>query len=388
MLRKEVFISSAQRTPIGSFQGLLSSFKAPELGAFVLKSSLKKACIDPETIDECIMGQVLTAGSGQAPARQAALQAQIPSKTPCLTINKVCGSGLKAVMLGYDSLLLGYNETVAVGGQESMSQSPYFLTEARLGFRLGHKSVEDGILKDGLLDPATESHMGEIAEKCAKEFQLTRDDQDRFAKESYKYAQQAHKKGFFKDEITPIEVKTRKKTFLVEQDELPFQVDFEKISKLKPAFNRDGTITVANASKINDGASALILSTNPNKALAKIKAHATYAQDPHWFTTAPIFAIEKLLAQESLKISDIDFWEINEAFSCVALATIKKLNLDRSKVNIHGGAVALGHPIGASGARILTTLVHVLHTYQKPLGIVAICLGGGEGLALLVERTE
>ena len=386
MPQKEVFILSAKRTPLGCFQGALGDFTAPQLGAKAISASLKEAKISGDEVDECLMGQVLTAGSGQAPARQAALYAQLPQKTPCLTVNKVCGSGLKAVMLGFDSLVLGRNKTVVAGGQESMTQAPHLLMKSREGYRLGGVLAEDSILKDGLLDPYDHRHMGQVAEACAQEFQLTREAQDEFAQNSYQKAQEAQVKKLFQKEIVPVEVSTRKSTFVVDCDEEPSKVKFDKISKLKPVFEKDGTITAANASTLNDGAAALVLSVQSDKALARVVSQSTYAQDPQWFTTAPIFAIEKLLKDNNLKKEDIDLWEINEAFSCVTLAAIKKLDLDKDKVNVHGGAVSLGHPIGASGARILTTLVHALHTYNKKKAVAAICLGGGEGLAVLVER--
>lgn len=391
-MNHSVFIVSAVRTPIGSFQGSLATLSAPQLGAIAIKEALNRAQIAPHEINECIMGQVLTAGSGQAPARQAALAAQLPPSAPCMTINKVCGSGLKAVLSGADSVALGRASVVVAGGQESMSCSPYLLPQARQGYRMGHGSLIDSMIFDGLWDPYNNFHMGLAAELCVKEFQITREEQDRFAVESYRKAQQAQKEGFFKSEMAPVTTTTKEGAVLVENDEEPGKVKFDKISSLKPAFDKQGTITAANASKINDGASALLLMSEETakrqnkKPLARIVSSGYFAQDPKWFTTAPVEAMKRALTQAGLSADKIDLWEINEAFSVVTMISTKQLGIDPNKVNIFGGAVALGHPIGASGARILTTLVHALHTKQKKYGVASLCIGGGEGIAAVVER--
>lgn len=391
-MSESVYIVAARRTPVGSFQGTLSSLTAPQLGSNAIKSALEQSSLKPEDIQECIMGQVLTAGSGQAPARQAALGAGIPNSTPCMTINKVCGSGLKSVMLGFDSIRLGQAQTVVAGGQESMSNAPYLLPEARNGFRMGNKQVIDSMVNDGLWDPYNQFHMGSAAELCVKEYKFSREEQDEFAISSYKKAQAAQEKGWFRGEISPVTITVKKDQISVETDEEPGKARFDKIPSLRPAFEKDGTITAANASKINDGGAALVLASEKTvkekglKPLAKILGHATFAQDPKWFTTAPVGAMKKVLNQLSLKPDQIDFYEINEAFSVVTMVAMKDLGLSAEQVNPHGGAVAIGHPIGASGARILTTLTYALREHNKKLGLATLCIGGGEGVALVIER--
>lgn len=390
---EKVVILSAARTPVGSFQGALSSLPAPKLGAIAIKEAVHRAHIQPSDIDECIMGEVLTAGVGQAPARQAALGAGLPTSVPCTTINKVCGSGLKAVMLAADSLQLGNAKFVVAGGQENMTLAPHLLENSRSGYRMGPTQVIDSMIKDGLWDPYNNFHMGNAAELCVQEFKFTREQQDQFAVDSYKKAQKAIEQGLFRDEIAKVEIQDRKGTTVIADDEEPGKTNFDKIPALKPAFDKAGTITAANASKINDGAAALVLTTESRakerglKPIAKIVASATYAQDPKWFTTAPVGAIKGALNKANLKVADIDLWEINEAFANVTMAAIKELEIPTSKVNVHGGAVAIGHPIGASGARILTTLIYALQKSRARYGLATLCIGGGEAVALIVERT-
>ena len=391
-----VYIVSAKRTPIGRFQGGLASLSAPELGASVIKAILKEQKGLQEKIEECVMGQVLTAGSGQAPARQAALKGGLSQSTACTTVNKVCGSGLKAIIMACDSLTLGRAHIAIAGGQESMSQAPHFLPGSRAGFRLGETALKDSILEDGLLNPYDGLHMGEIGEMCAEKFQISREEQDRFAAESYRKARQAKEEGKFKEEIVPISIRAKKESLIISEDEEPAQARFDKIKTLpaifKPAFIKgEGTITAANASKINDGAAACLLASERGlkdcglKPLAKVIAHSGFAQDPHWFTTAPIHSIQKVLKAAGLGLQDIDLFEVNEAFSAVALAVMKDASLPEDRLNVHGGAVALGHPIGASGARILVTLIHALKSRGKQRGLASICLGGGEALSLIAE---
>lgn len=388
----EVVILGAQRTPIGSFLGSLSSFSAPQLGSTAIKSALQKAGVSPDKVSQVIMGQVLTAGSGQAPARQAALGAGIPNSAPCMTINKVCGSGLKAVMLASDALKLGDAEVVVAGGQEAMSQVPYLLEKAREGYRMGNGQVVDALIKDGLWDPYNNFHMGSAAELCVKESKITRQEQDEFAKQSYMRAQKATQDGSFKEEIAPVEMTVKGAKSLIATDEEPGKARFDKMPELRPAFEKDGTITAANASKINDGAAALVLSTSDCakkhnlKPRAKILGYSQFAQDPKWFTTAPVGAMKNLLSKLNLKVEDIDLFEINEAFSVVTQVAMKELNIPHDKVNVFGGAVAIGHPIGASGARVLVTLVHALEKLGKKRGLATLCIGGGEAVALIVER--
>ena len=389
---KDAVIVSACRTPIGSFMGSLSSFSAPRLGAIVIEEAVKRAGIKKTDVQEVIMGNVLTAGIGQAPARQAALFAGLPDSVECMTVNKVCGSGLKAVMLAAQAIQLGDAEIVVAGGMESMSQTPYLLDKARNGYRMGHGQVLDSMVKDGLWDVYNDFHMGNAAELCAKECSIPREAQDEFAVTSYRRAQDATEKGLFKNEIVGVKIKGKEGETIVEKDEEPFKTNFEKIPKLKPAFQKDGTVTAANASKINDGAAAVVvMSSEKAKSLgltplARIVAFASAAKKPEWFTTAPADVIAKIFAKAGMKDADIDLYEINEAFAVVALAVNKLAGLTIEKVNVHGGAVALGHPIGASGARILVTLLHALQHHKKRRGMAAICIGGGEASGMIVER--
>jgi len=389
---KDAVIVSACRTPIGSFMGSLSSFSAPRLGAMVIEEAVKRAGIKKPDVQEVIMGNVLTAGIGQAPARQAALFAGLPESVECMTVNKVCGSGLKAVMLAAQAIQLGDAEVIVAGGMESMSQTPYLLDKARNGYRMGHGQVLDSMVKDGLWDVYNDYHMGSAAELCAKECSIPREAQDEFAITSYKRAQSAIEKGLFKNEIVGVTIKGKEGETIVEKDEEPFKTNFEKIPKLKPAFQKDGTVTAANASKINDGAAAVVvMSSEKAKSLgltplARIVAFASAAKKPEWFTTAPADVIAKTFAKAGMKDTDIDLYEINEAFAVVALAVTKLAGLSMDKVNVHGGAVALGHPIGASGARILVTLLYALQHHKKRRGMAAICIGGGEASGMIVER--
>ena len=352
---------------------------------------MKESKIPVEEIQECLVGQVLTAGSKQAPARQTALKGGLSSSTPCLTINKVCGSGLKAIMMACDSIALKRSHIVMAGGQESMSLSPHLVLNSRSGFRLGDVVLKDSILEDGLLNPYDNQHMGVMGEMCAEKYKFSREEQDEFAKKSYEKAQKAQKESWFKNEIVPVTIKNKKETKIIEKDEEPSRIRFEKIPTLPTVFKKQGTITAANASKINDGAAFCLLASEEAvkkhnlKPLARILAQSTFAQDPHWFTTAPIESLKKALTQAHLKIDDIDLFEVNEAFSAVAMAVAKELSIPEGCLNIHGGAVALGHPIGASGARILTSLVHALKTHHKKRGAASICLGGGEALSLIIE---
>lgn len=389
---ENVVIVAAKRTPVGSFQGAFSQVPAPRLGAAAIRAALKQAQLGPGDVHELIFGEVLTAGVGQAPARQAALYAELPTSVPCMTINKVCGSGLKAVMLGADAIRLGQAEVVVAGGQENMTLAPHLLENSRSGYRMGSATVVDSMVKDGLWDPYNNFHMGSAAELCVKKYELSRESQDAFAIESYKKAQAAWSRGDFQEEIAPVEIQDRKGTVTVSQDEDPTKTQFEKIPGLRPAFEKDGTITAANASKINDGAAAVVLMSEKKaaerglKPLARIVAQATFAQDPKWFTTAPVGAVKSALQKSGLKVADIDLWEINEAFAMVAQVAIKELEIPADRVNVNGGAVAIGHPIGASGARILTTLTYALQKRQKRYGLATLCIGGGEAVAVIIER--
>jgi len=388
------YILSAVRTPIASFQGSFSNLPAPRLGAIAIKAALEKAQVPADDIDEVIMGEVLTAGVGQAPARQAAIYSGLPSSVPCMTINKVCGSGLKALMLASDSIKLGETQVAVAGGQENMTLAPHLMENSRAGFRMGPVSMSDSMIKDGLWDPYSDFHMGNAGEICAKEYKFSREEQDQFSKESYELAISAQNKGYFNNEIIAVEIPLKDKTLTVSTDEEPGKVKFDKMTSLRPAFSKDGTITAANASKINDGASAIVVASEDYvksknlKPLARIVSHATFAQDPKWFTTAPVGAIKKALEKAKLTVEQIDLFEINEAFAIVAMAAIRDLKIPRNKVNPHGGAVALGHPIGASGARVMTTLVHALKTHNKKYGLATLCIGGGEAVAVIVENVS
>lgn len=386
-----IFICSPLRTPIGSFGGTLASVPGPDLGAHAIRSVLEATGISPESVDEVIMGCILTAGQGQAPARQAAIKAGLPNTTQAMTINKVCSSGLKAVMLAADHVALGHSQAIIAGGFENMSQSPYLLPAMRNGARLGHSSAQDSMIVDGLWDPYNNYHMGNAAELCARENNLSREMQDEFALQSYSRALAAIEEGKFKDEIVPITVVQRKAEIQFSEDEEPKNLKRDKVPSLRPVFDKDGTVTAANASTINDGAAAMLVCSasfaekNGLQPMAKLTAQGWYAQAPEWFTTAPVGAMESALKKAGKDISEIDLFEINEAFSAVALACGSKLNIDSEKLNIHGGAVALGHPLGASGARILTTLLHALKQTGGKTGAAAICNGGGEATSVVVE---
>ena len=387
-----VVLAGPKRTPIGAFQGSLSAVAAQHLGATAICSALETTGITPDSVDEVIMGNVLPAGLGQAPTRQAAIYAGLPNSVECLTINKMCGSGLKAVMLAAQAIQAGDAGVIVAGGMESMTQAPYLLPKARDGYRLGHADIIDSMIIDGLWDVYNDRHMGNCADMCAEKYSFSREEQDAFTKESYTRAQRAQSEGKFADEIVSVEVKDRRGNVSeVSVDDEPGKADFEKMTKLKPAFGKEGTVTAANASKINDGAAALVvLDENKSaelkvKPVARILAQASVAQEPEWFTTAPVGAIQKVLKKAGLEMSDIDLFEINEAFSNVAMAAMKELDISHDVVNVNGGAVALGHPIGASGARILVTLLHAMKMRGAKRGLAAICIGGGEASALIVE---
>jgi len=390
-LPRNVVITSAVRTPIGSFNGALAPLKAPQLGSIVIQEALKRSQLKPEQVHQVIMGNVLTAGVGQAPARQAAIFAGLPTSVDCMTINKVCGSGLKAVMLARNEIALGEADIVVAGGMESMSNAPYLLDRARWGYRMGHAELIDAMIRDGLWDVYNNFHMGNAAELCARECNIPREAQDEFAVLSYKRALEAQEKGYFKEEIVPVPVPQKKGEIMVEEDEEPKKARFEKIPTLRPAFEKDGTITAANASKINDGASAVVVMAEDTaqslgiKPLARIVAQATASKDPEWFTTAPADAIQRVLQKAQMTVDDIDLFEINEAFAVVTIAVDNILGIPVEKVNIAGGAVALGHPIGASGARILTTLIYNLKRTGGKRGIASLCIGGGEAVAVIIE---
>ncbi len=389
---KKVVIVDAKRTPIGSFLGTLSSLKATELGKIVISSILDRTKIDKAIVNEVIMGNVLTAGLGQAPARQAALTSGLPNHVECLTINKMCGSGLKAVMLAHQAILTGDAEVIIAGGMESMSNAPHLLMNSRKGYRLGNKKIVDSIIVDGLWDVYNDIHMGSCAESCAQDFHFTRKQVDDFAVESYNRAINAQKNGLFNEEIVPVTVKRKKEEILITEDEEPKNVRFEKIPLLKPAFEKDGIVTAANSSKINDGAAALLLMSEEKalelgyKPLVEIVAQSSAAKAPIEFPTAPADAIIKILKKADLKKEDIDLFEINEAFAVVSLAVNKIVGLDPFKINVNGGAVALGHPIGASGARILTTLIYEMKRRNLNLGLASLCIGGGEASAVIVKN--
>lgn len=389
---KEVYIVSATRTAIGSFGGSLASLSATQLGAIAIKGAVEKAGIKPEHVQEVYMGNVMSANLGQAPATQAARFAGLPD-LPATTINKVCASGMKAIMLAAQSIALGDQDIIVAGGMESMSNVPYYLDKARTGYRLGHGQITDGLVKDGLWDVYNDYHMGSAAELCAVECNVSREDQDAYAIESYQRSQKAIADGVFKDEITPVEIKDKKGGVTVfDTDEEPAAVKYDKIPGLKPVFAKEGTVTAANASTLNDGAAALVLMSKECaealsvKPLARIISYADAQQAPEWFTTAPSKAVPLALQKAGLSAEEIDYFEINEAFSVVAIANNQKLQLDPSKVNINGGAVALGHPLGASGARIIVTLLHVLQQKNGRYGAAGICNGGGGASAMVIEN--
>ena len=391
-LHETVIISSA-RTPVGSFGGTLAPVQATKLGSIAIEEAIKRAGLEKDQIDEAIMGNVLPAGVGQAPARQAALGAGLPTSVECMTINKVCGSGLKSVMLADQAIKVGDASVIVAGGMESMSNAPYLIPRARWGYRMGNGELVDSMIKDGLWDVYNDFHMGNAAELCAREMKISREEQDDLAALSYRRALDAMDNGRFEKEIVPVSVPQRKgDPILVKEDEEPRKVKFEKIPKLRPAFQKDGTVTAANSSKINDGAAAAIV-TSAERAkelgltpFVRIVAQASFAQNPEWFTTAPAYAIPKVLKKAKMDLSDIDLFEINEAFAVVLLATRKLLKIDLEKVNVNGGAVAMGHPIGASGARLLTTLLHAMEQKDAKTGLVTLCIGGGEAAAVIVER--
>lgn len=391
--RRQVVIAGGKRTPVGAFQGSLATVPATRLGATAIQAALEVSGVSGDSVDEVIMGNVLSAGQGQAPARQAALYAGLPKSVECLTINKMCGSGLKAVMLASQAIQCGDAEVIVAGGMESMSLSPLLIPRARTGLQLGHTELEDSIITDGLWDVYNDKHMGSCAETCVRKYQFTREEQDEFAQESYTRAQNTQRDGIFSKEIVPVEIKDRKGNLSeVTEDDEPQRANFEKMTKIRPAFEKDGTVTAANASKINDGAAAVVMMSAEKaadlgvKTVARIVAQASFSQEPEWFTTAPVRAIHKVLDKSGLTVDDIDLFEINEAFAAVTMAAEKDLGLDHDKVNIHGGAVALGHPIGASGARILVTLLNAMESRKAKLGLATLCIGGGEASAVIVER--
>ncbi len=385
------YIISAARTPIGSLLGSLSDFSAPQLGAFAIKAAVERAQLNADQVDEVIMGNVLTGGVGQAPARQAAIYAGLSKHTACMTINKVCGSGLKAVMLADQAVRCGDAHVIVAGGQESMTNAPHAMLDSRKGVKFGNARMVDLMQWDGLWDVYNQVPMGDAAELCASDCNIGREAQDAFTIDSYKRAQAAIASGAFSNEIVPIVVHGKKGDVVIDTDEEPSRVQFDKIPTLKPVFKKDGTVTAANASTINDGAAALVIASEQAvvsqnmKPMARILSQASYAQDPMWFTTSPIEAINKVVAKAGLTINDIDLFEINEAFAVVTLAAEQKLGIPHEKVNVNGGAVALGHPIGASGARILTTLLYALKHRSLKRGLATLCIGGGEASAVVVE---
>ncbi len=387
ILDNKSYIVQAVRTPIGSFGSTLSHFSAPELGSLVIKEIINRVTMDTDIVEEVIFGNVLSAGIGQAPARQAALLSGLSNKVECLTINKMCGSGLKAVMLADQTIGTSSSDVIIAGGTESMSNAPYLVPKSLS--RFGHKMMIDSMIHDGLWDAYNDIHMGNCAEMLVTKRKYSRESQDKYSIHSYNCAQNAQKKGYFADEIVPVR---NADGTLIDFDEEPTKAKYEKIPLLKPAFDKNGTITAANASKLNDGAAAVMLMSKENvekyslKPMARILSHCSFAHDPKWFTTAPGYAIAKVLKQSGMNKSDIDLWEINEAFAAVTMATIDDFKLDSSKVNINGGAIALGHPIGASGARILTTLIYSLERMNKNLGLATLCIGGGEASAMVVEK--
>ena len=389
---KDIVILGGARTPIGSFLGTLASLSAPKLGSIAIKCALTNSGVQPEQVEQVIMGNVLQAAVGQAPARQAGIGAGIPVSAGAVTVNKVCGSGLKAVMYAANDIRCGEYDLAVAGGMESMSNAPYALTQARTGYRMGPGKMVDVMIHDGLWDPYGDKHMGNCAETCVAEYEFSRQAQDDFSRESYTRAQDAVRTGKFKKEIAIVELESRKGKSIIVDDEEPFAAPLEKMGTLKPAFQKDGSVTAANSSKINDGAAALVVTSadyaqeHGLKPMARIIAQATAAQEPEWFTTAPAKAIDIALRRANMTIDDIDLFEVNEAFAAVAMAAMIDAKISHEKMNIYGGAVALGHPIGASGARILVTLLHALEQRDLRRGMAAICIGGGEAAAMIVER--
>ncbi len=384
----DVYLLSGARTPSGSFMGSLSSVPAPRLGAVAIKGALERAGITGEEVNEVFMGNVLQAGVGQAPARQAALFAELPEATPCSTVNKVCGSGLETIILAAQTIKAGDNSLVVAGGMENMSLAPHFLPKSRSGYKFGGTELKDAMLWDGLWDVYSDRPMGNCAEETLQELKITREEQDNFAIESFKRAQKATEEKIFAKEIVPVTVKGRKGDTVVDSDEGVYAAKFDKIPNLRPAFVKEGTITAANASTINDGAAAVVVAGEQYKDKAKFKiiAYANHAQNPTWFTTAPAQAMKKCLEKANMSIDQIDLFEINEAFAMVTLAALKELDIPSEKTNIYGGGVSLGHPIGCSGTRIIVTLMNALENNKKKYGMVSICIGGGEALSMIIER--
>ena len=386
---QDVFIAGAARTPMGGFQGVFASVSAPTLGGAAIAGAIKDAGIEPALVEELLMGCVLPAGQGQAPARQAGFAAGLAKDVPATTLNKMCGSGMKAAMIGFDQVALGQTSVMVAGGMESMTNAPYLLPKLRVGARIGHAHVVDSMFLDGLEDAYDKGRlMGTFAEDCAQAFQFTREAQNDYALASLERALAAQKSGGFEAEITPVTVKSRKGESVVDEDEQPANARPEKIPHLKPAFRKDGTVTAANSSSISDGAAALVIAAADSglKARARIVGHSSHAQEPGWFTTAPVPAAQKLLQRIGWSKDDVDLWEVNEAFAVVPMAFMHEMDLPRDKVNVNGGACALGHPIGASGARIMVTLLNALEFRGLKRGVAAICIGGGEGTAIAIER--
>ena len=390
---KKVVIVSATRTPIGSFLGSLSSLSATDLGAQSIKKTLNKINLKPEAIDEVFMGNVLQANNGQAPAKQCAIKAGLSNKTPCTTINKVCSSGMKSIMLGAQSIMSGHNEVVLVGGMENMSQVPHYMINSRNGYKLGNGKLVDGLIIDGLTDVYSKTHMGNCAELCAKEMEISRQEQDEFAIASYKKSTKAWKDGKFQNEVCSVEVKQRKgEPIEISEDEEFKNVKMDKIPNLRPVFDKEGSITAANASTLNDGAASLIIMSEEKAKelnitpLCSITSFADASHEPEWFTTAPEKAVKKAIELSGKSIDDIDFFELNEAFSVVGLANTKLLNIDKDKVNVYGGAVSLGHPLGCSGARIVVTLINILNQENGKIGVAGICNGGGGASAIVIQK--
>ena len=384
-------ILSARRTPVGAFQGVFAGVTGPQLGSVAIKAALADSGIPAAEVDEVIMGCVLSAGLGQAPARQAALGAGIPASVPATTVNKMCGSAMRAIMLASDQILAGSARIIVAGGLESMTNAPYLLPKARAGYRMGHQEVLDHMYFDGLQSPWDGQLMGCFAEATSSRYEFTREAQDDYARESARRAQAAVAGGYFSGEVAPVTTKTRKGEAIIDKDETPGAIDVAKISSLKPAFKKDGTVTAASSASISDGAAAVVLTRESFaagrglKPLARILGYTSFAREPEWFTVAPVGAIQKLLSRLEWRASDVDLYEVNEAFAVVAMVAIKELGLDHAKVNVNGGACALGHPIGATGARILTTLVHALKARGKKRGIASLCIGGGEATAIAIE---
>jgi acetyl-CoA C-acetyltransferase len=390
-MSKTVFIAGLARTPLGSLNGSLASLTAPQLGAIAIKAALERSGILPEQVNELFMGNVVSAGIGQAPAQQASIFAGIPVSVPCTTVNKVCASGMKAIMLGAQTIMNGDNDIVIAGGMESMSNIPYYLEKARSGYRLGHGQLTDGIIKDGLWDPYSNYHMGEAGELCSTEYRITREDQDNYAKESYTRTIKAYEHGYFNNELVTVEIEGKVPKKITEDEEYR-KVNFEKMASLKPAFVKDGAITAANASKINDGASAVVLVSEDKlkalglKPVARIISFADASQSPEWFTTTPIKAMKNALDKAGMQVSDIDYFEINEAFSCVPIVNAREMGIPKDKLNVWGGAVSMGHPIGCSGARITITLSSILNQFNGRFGMAGICNGGGGASAIIIAK--